>query len=96
MLENLNISPEILRGFSTGVLSAIISGLAVYLVESVKNRRLKRDNVRLVQEGEEVKSYYSKQLEELKKDHQLDLQKRNIDTKVKLSPTRIFLLRLMK
>ena len=75
-MGNLNISPEVVRGLSTGVVSAIISGLAVHLVEKVKYSRLKRDNKRLVQEGEEVKSDYSKQLEELKRDHQLDLQKR--------------------
>ena len=76
MLEILNISPELIRGLSTGVAGALISGVAVHLIERTKHRRLKRDNAKLVQETEEIKSNYSKQLEELKRDHQLEISRR--------------------
>lgn len=76
MLEILNISPELIRGLSTGVAGALISGVAVHLIERAKHRRLKRDNARLVQETEEIKSNYNKQLEELKRDHQLEISRR--------------------
>lgn len=76
MFENLNISPELIRGLSTGVGGAFVSGLAIHFIERSKHRRLKMDNKRLVQEAEKIKSDFSKELEELKIDHQLDLQKR--------------------
>lgn len=76
MLEILNISPELIRGLSTGVAGAVISGFAVHFIERTKHKRLKRDNARLVHETEEIKSNYNRQLEELKRDHQLDITKR--------------------
>ncbi|MDY0930728.1 hypothetical protein [Chryseobacterium sp. CFBP8996] len=76
MFENLNISPEIIRGLSTGIGGAIISGIAVSIIEKAKQRRLKKDNKRLVVETEKIKAEFNERLEELKKDHQLDISKR--------------------
>lgn len=76
MFENLNISPEIIRGLSTGIGGAIISGIAVSIIEKAKQRRLKKDNKRLVVETEKIKAEFNEKLEELKKDHQLDISKR--------------------
>ncbi|MDR4892306.1 MULTISPECIES: hypothetical protein [unclassified Chryseobacterium] len=76
MLENITISPELIRGLSTGVGGAIISGLAVHFIEQAKHRRLKKDNKRLVEETEKIKANFNIQLEELKKDHELDISKR--------------------
>jgi hypothetical protein len=76
MLENLNISPEIIRGLSTGIGGAIISGVAVFITEKTKQKRLKEDNKRLVEETEKIKAEFNEKLEELKKDHQLDISKR--------------------
>lgn len=85
MYETFNISPEIIRGLSTGIGGAIVSGVAVSIIEKAKQKRLKRDNKRLVQEAEEIKSTFNRQLEELKRDHQLDIAKRKnrYETKTK-------------
>lgn len=76
MFENITISPELIKGLSTGVGGAIISGLAVHFIEQAKHRRLKKDNKRLVEETEKIKANFNIQLEELKKDHELDISKR--------------------
>ena len=72
----LTITPEIYKSISTGIISAIITAIGVYLNERSKRKVLIKDNKRLVQEAELIRSDFAKQLEELKRDHQLDLQKR--------------------
>lgn len=47
-----------------------------YLNEKGKLKALKSENVKLINQTEEIKSKYSKELEELKRDHQLDINKR--------------------
>lgn len=56
----------------------ILSGLFFrsYAQEKGKLKALKSENKSLVDETEKIKSLYSKELEELKKDHQLDISKR--------------------
>lgn len=62
----------------------IIGGLIIllglflrsYTQEKGKLKALKSENKSLVDETEKIKSQYSKELEELKKDHQLDITKR--------------------
>lgn len=68
--------PDIYKGIFTGVISAFITGIAVYLNERSKRRALLNDNKRLVEETEKVKAEFNEKLEELKKDHQLDISKR--------------------
>lgn len=62
----------------------IISGLIIllaiflksYVQEKAKLTALKSENKKLIDETEKIKSQYNKELEELKKDHQLDISKR--------------------
>jgi len=76
MLENLNISPEIIKALSTGIVGALITGLFVHFVEKKKYNRLLRDHKRLIQEAEFIKSNFAKELEDVKRDHQLEITRR--------------------
>lgn len=47
-----------------------------YFSEKAKIKALKKDNTELMEKQEEIKSNFIKQIEILKKDHQLDIEKR--------------------
>ncbi|MBL0738501.1 hypothetical protein JI750_16520 [Flavobacterium sp. GN10] len=55
-----------------------ISGLyfKTYIQEKAKIDALKSENKKLIEQAEKIKSKYSKELEELKKEHQLEISKR--------------------
>ncbi|WP_294287988.1 hypothetical protein [uncultured Chryseobacterium sp.] len=78
-METLNEISEIYSKYPW-ICNIIIVGLitltSALIIERKKRGNTLKDNKRLIKETEEVKSYFSKQLEELKRDHQLDLQKR--------------------
>lgn len=57
-------------------LGLIVLAVKAYFQERGKLAALKSENKFLVDETEKIKSHYSKELEELKKDHQLDITKR--------------------
>jgi len=50
--------------------------IKTYIQEKAKIDVLKSENKRLIDQTEKIKSKYSKELEELKKEHQLDISKR--------------------
>lgn len=50
--------------------------LKTYIQEKAKIDALKLENKKLIDQTEKIKSKYSKELEELKKEHQLDIAKR--------------------
>lgn len=50
--------------------------LKSYVQEKGKLKALKSENEKLIEETEKIKSRYSRQLEEVKKEHQLDITKR--------------------
>lgn len=64
----------------TWVIGAITLGLGIffksYLNEKGKLKALKSENAKLINQTEEIKAKYSRELEELKKEHQLDITKR--------------------
>ncbi|MBP2619202.1 hypothetical protein [Chryseobacterium jejuense] len=76
MIEQLSVLPDIYKGIFTGVIGAFITGIAVYLNEKSKRRALLNDNKRLVKETESIKADYNRELEELKRDHQLEISRR--------------------
>lgn len=76
MIEQLSVLPDIYKGIFTGVIGAFITGTAVYLNEKSKRRALLNDNKRLVKETESIKADYNRELEELKRDHQLEISRR--------------------
>lgn len=62
-----------LIGFIIALLALYIK---TYIQEKAKIDALKLENKRLIDQSEKIKSKYSKKLEELKKEHQLDISKR--------------------
>lgn len=54
----------------------ILLYIRTYLKERAKISALKSQNEKLINQSESIKSIYSKELEEIKKNHQLDLEKR--------------------
>ncbi|MGH2666647.1 hypothetical protein [Flavobacterium sp.] len=59
-----------------GLISLLILFLKSFVQEKAKWKALKSENKKLVDETEKIKSQYSRELENLKKEHQLDLSKR--------------------
>lgn len=78
-METINAISEIYGKYPwicNVVIMAMITLTSGLIIERKKRKNTLKDNKRLIKETEEVKSEYSRQLEELKRDHQLDLQKR--------------------
>jgi len=59
-----------------GLIGLLILFLKSFVQEKAKWKALKSENKKLVDETEKIKSQYSRELENLKKEHQLDLSKR--------------------
>ncbi|MHC0443241.1 hypothetical protein [Flavobacterium sp. 3-210] len=60
-----------------GVIIAISAlYIKTYIQEKAKIDALKSENKKLIEQAEKIKSKYSKELEELKKEHQLEISKR--------------------
>lgn len=63
--------------YLVGTIIALLMLFAkTYIQEKAKITALKSENKKLIDQGEKIKSKYSKELEELKKEHQLDISKR--------------------
>lgn len=62
----------------TIILLFIFSGtlISIYFKERVKLKAIKAENEKLISQTESIKSKFNKELEELKKEHQLDITKR--------------------
>lgn len=54
----------------------LILYIRTLIVEKAKNKALRKVNKRLTEETEEIKSKYIREIENLKKEHQLDVEKR--------------------
>lgn len=76
MIDQISNLPDIYKGIFTGVGGSLIATIGVYINEKSKQRALKRDNKKLVEETEKIKAEYTSKLEELKKDHQLEISRR--------------------
>lgn len=76
MIELYESLPDLYKTLLGGITGLILGWIATYTNEKVKQRALKDENAKLVQETEDIKSKFTKELEELKKDHQLDISKR--------------------
>jgi hypothetical protein len=76
MADNLQISNDLIRGLSTGIIGSVITAIGMLVLERIRHSRLKRDNKKLTQEVEEIKSSYTREIEELKHHHNLDITKR--------------------
>jgi len=59
-----------------GLITLTIIFFKSYVQEKAKLKALRSENNRLVNQTEQIKSQYSRELEELKKEHQLDISKR--------------------
>jgi len=59
-----------------GLIGLLILFLKSFVQEKAKWKALKSENKKLVDETEKIKSHYNRELENLKKEHQLDLSKR--------------------
>lgn len=68
--------PDLYKILLGGAGGLIIGWIATFTNEKIKQKALKDENARLVQETEEIKSKFTKDLEELRKEHNLDITKR--------------------
>jgi hypothetical protein len=59
-----------------GLFGLVVIFLKTYTQEKAKLKALKSENSKLVSQTEKIKSEFTKELEELKKEHQLDISKR--------------------
>jgi hypothetical protein len=59
-----------------GLISISILFLKSFIQEKAKLKALKSENKKLIEQAEQIKSRYGRELEELKKEHQLDITKR--------------------
>lgn len=59
-----------------GLITTIIIFFKSYVQEKAKLKALQSENKKIVKESEKIKSQYSRELEELKKEHQLNISKR--------------------
>ncbi|MUP38349.1 hypothetical protein [Labilibaculum euxinus] len=58
------------------LIGSILLYLRTYLKERAKISALKSQNEKLINQSESIKAIYSREIEEVKKNHQLDLEKR--------------------
>lgn len=74
------IDLSILQPYYPYIISLLILAAGIfckaYLQEKAKQKALKSENKKLVEETEKIKSQFNKELEELKKEHQLDISRR--------------------
>ncbi|WP_312392777.1 hypothetical protein [Chryseobacterium sp.] len=76
MIDQISNLPDIYKGIFTGIGGSLIATIGVYINEKSKQRTLKKDNKKLVEETEKIKAEFTSKLEELKKDHQLEISRR--------------------
>lgn len=67
---------EVFEFILFGAVALVIIFLKMYIQETAKLKALQSQNEVLIDQTEKVKSSYNKELEELRKDHQLDISKR--------------------
>jgi|GEM_PF-1273850 len=67
---------EIISGSVIFIASLVVISLKSYFTEKGKLRAQISENKRLVQEAEDIKSKFNIELEEIKKEHQLEISKR--------------------
>jgi len=58
------------------IIALIVLYLRTLIQEKAKNRVLRKQNAKLIDETELIKSKYNKEIEAVKKEHQLDIEKR--------------------
>ena len=75
-MEILNLIAPYSNYLIPGLLTLLIIFVKSYVSEKGKLTALESKNKELVKQSESIKSQYSKELEELKKEHQLDISKR--------------------
>jgi len=61
---------------AVSLVGLIVLYVRTYLKERAKISALKSENRKLIEQSESIKAKYSKEIEEVKKNHQLDLEKR--------------------
>lgn len=76
ILHYVNEHSELFVGILLVAVSLLVIFLRAYFQEAGKLKALKNQNEALINQTETIKSSYNKELEELKKHHQLDISKR--------------------
>ncbi|CAA7197232.1 hypothetical protein [Chryseobacterium potabilaquae] len=76
MLELFEELPDLYKTLLSSGGGLFVGWIATYVNEKAKQKALKNENKNLVEETENIKSHYTEKLEEIKKDHQLEIAKR--------------------
>lgn len=75
-MDNINKLEPYFLYIIGGLITLLILFLKSFVQEKAKLKALKSENKKLIDETEKIKSQYNRELEELKKEHQLDISKR--------------------